>query len=163
TGALWPVAVSTRSGRFPRPQKLDMTDFHPDRTRFESQAMAGSRQQGTCRRDGIAAVMTSRRGSRKAAPTFIVTRRILRVRVPLLEERGMSKLNTALLAGVMFAALLCWGVASAADDAKNVPDLMAGGNGWNSAGNMTPMPGSPPPVAQDPKYKYVGNNTNRRT
>jgi hypothetical protein len=73
----------------------------------------------------------------------------------------MSKLNTALLAGGMFAALLCVGLASAADDGNNVPDLMAGGMGWNSAGGMTPVPGSPSPVMQDPKVKYVGNNTNR--
>jgi len=74
----------------------------------------------------------------------------------------MSKLNTALLAGGMFAALLCAGLASAAVDGNNVPDLMAGGNGWNSAGQMTAVPGSPPPVAQDPKVKFVGNNTGRQ-
>ncbi|HYK78386.1 MAG TPA: hypothetical protein VEU95_02105 [Micropepsaceae bacterium] len=74
----------------------------------------------------------------------------------------MSGFNTALLAGGMFTALLCAGVAFAAADANNVPDLMAGGNGWASAGGMTPVPGSPPPVAQDPRFKFVGNNTNRR-
>jgi len=71
----------------------------------------------------------------------------------------MSKLNTALLAGGMFAVLFCAGVSSAAD---NVPDLMAGGNGWNSAGGMTAVAGSPAPVVQDPKVKFVGNNTNRQ-
>ena len=74
----------------------------------------------------------------------------------------MSKFNTALLAGGMFTALLCAGVVSAAVDANRIPDLMAGGNGWNPAGGMTPVPGSPPPVAQDPKVKFVGNNTNRQ-
>ena len=75
----------------------------------------------------------------------------------------MSKVNTALLAGGMFAALLYAGAAAlAAADANNVPDLMAGGNGWASAGGMTPVPGSPSPVEQDPKVKFVGNNTNRR-
>jgi len=74
----------------------------------------------------------------------------------------MSKFNTALLAGGMFTGLLCAGVASAASDANNIPDLMAGGNGWNSAGGMTPVLGSPPPVSQDPRFKFVGNNTNRR-
>jgi hypothetical protein len=74
----------------------------------------------------------------------------------------MSKFNTALLAGGMFTALLCAAVASAAVEANNVPDLMAGGNGWASAGGMTPVPGSPPPVEQDPRFKFVGNNTNRR-
>jgi hypothetical protein len=63
----------------------------------------------------------------------------------------------------MFTALLCAGVTSAAVDANNIPDLMAGGNGWNGAGPMTRMPGSPPPVDQDPKVKYVGNNTGRQT
>src|SRR5262245_7440164 len=72
----------------------------------------------------------------------------------------MSKFNAALLAGGMFTALLCGGVVSAADDAKNVPDLMAGGNGWNSAGQMTQVPGSPPPVVQDNKVKFVGKDTN---
>src|SRR5436190_5959727 len=73
----------------------------------------------------------------------------------------MSKLNTALLAGRMFTTLLSAGIAWAAAD-TNIPDLMAGGMGWASAGQMTEVPGSPPPVAQDPRYKYVGNNTNRR-
>jgi len=74
----------------------------------------------------------------------------------------MSKFNTALLAGSTFTTLLCAGIAWAAADANNIPDLMAGGMGWASAGQMTEVPGSPPPVAQDPRYKYVGNNTNRR-
>jgi len=73
----------------------------------------------------------------------------------------MSRFNTALLAGV-FTGVICAGVALAADNATNVPDLMAGVNGWNSAGGMTPVPGSPPPVSQDPKVKFVGNNTNRQ-
>jgi len=74
----------------------------------------------------------------------------------------MSKFNTALLAGGMFTALLCAGVSSAAVEAGKVPDLMAGGMGWNPAGQMTQMPGSPSPVLQDPKVKYIGNNTGRQ-
>ncbi len=74
----------------------------------------------------------------------------------------MSKFSTTLLAGGMFTALLCAGVASDAVGANNAPDLMAGGMGWNGAGPMTPMPGSPLPVDQDPKVKFVGNNTNRQ-
>jgi hypothetical protein len=35
---------------------------------------------------------------------------------------------------------------------------MAGGMGWNSAGQLTAVPGSPSPVVQDPKVKYVPNN-----
>ena len=75
----------------------------------------------------------------------------------------MSEFNTALVAAGMFAALLCASATSAAADASNIPDLMAGGNGWNGAGPMTPMPGSPPPVDQDPRVKFVGNNTGRQT
>jgi len=75
----------------------------------------------------------------------------------------MSKFNTALLGASMFTALFCAAVTSAAVEANNVPDLMSGGNGWNGAGPMTPMPGSPPPVDQDPKVKFVGNNTGRQT
>src|SRR5882672_4358911 len=65
-----------------------------------------------------------------------------------------------LIAGGVFGALLCSSAAllpaSAADG--NVPDFMAGGMGWNSAGGMEPVAGSPSPVMQDPKVKYVPNN-----
>jgi hypothetical protein len=70
-----------------------------------------------------------------------------------------------LLAGGALAALLGGAAllpAFAADDAKSVPDFMVGGMGWNSAGGMEPVAGSPSPVTQDPKVKYTGNNTNRR-
>jgi hypothetical protein len=67
----------------------------------------------------------------------------------------------SLLVGSAFAALVFAGAVSAADS-QGIPDLMAGGNGWNSAGGMTPVPGSPPPVGQDPNVKYVGNNTGRQ-
>jgi len=62
----------------------------------------------------------------------------------------------------LLAALFCGAAilpALAADDsAKNIPDFMAGGMGWNSAGQLTAVPGSPSPVVQDPKVKYVPNN-----
>src|ERR1700730_13692510 len=67
------------------------------------------------------------------------------------------------LVGGLFAALFC-SVAllpgSAADDSakKAPPDFMAGGMGWNSAGQLTAVPGSPSPVVQDPKVNYVPNN-----
>jgi len=54
--------------------------------------------------------------------------------------------------------------ASAADDAASgkIPDFMQGGVGWNSAGRLVtelvPVPGSPSPVTQDPRVKYVANN-----
>jgi hypothetical protein len=78
---------------------------------------------------------------------------------------GFHKLTKQrLIAGGVFGALLCSGAsflpASAADDAAKaqVPDFMAGGMGWNSAGGMEPVAGSPSPVMQDPKVKYVPNN-----
>jgi len=71
--------------------------------------------------------------------------------------------NERLLAGGLLGALLCGSAALlpawAADDAvKAVPDFMAGGMGWNSAGGLVPVPGSPSPVIQDPNVKYVPNN-----
>ncbi|HEX3483999.1 MAG TPA: hypothetical protein VHT51_03000 [Micropepsaceae bacterium] len=69
-----------------------------------------------------------------------------------------------MLAGGALAALLCGAAAllpaRAADDTAkgNIPDLMAGGMGWNSAGGLTAVPGSPSPVVQDPNVKYVPNN-----
>jgi hypothetical protein len=51
----------------------------------------------------------------------------------------------------------------AADGAKaQIPDFMQNGIGWNSAGGLMPVAGSPSPVVQDPKVAYTGNNTNRR-
>jgi hypothetical protein len=63
----------------------------------------------------------------------------------------------------IMGALLCAGAvvlpALAADEAApGIPDLMAGGMGWASAGQLTAVPGSPSPVVQDPKVKYVPNN-----
>ena len=50
--------------------------------------------------------------------------------------------------------------ALAQDRAKDAspPDFMGNGTGWNSAGGLEPVAGSPEPVEQDPKVKYVGNN-----
>jgi hypothetical protein len=65
-----------------------------------------------------------------------------------------------LLAGGALATALCAGAAWAAEDTAKAspPDFMAGGMGWNSAGGMEPVAGSPPPVGQDPNVKYVPNN-----
>jgi hypothetical protein len=64
------------------------------------------------------------------------------------------------LAGGLVGALLCTGAALlpawAADE--SIPDFMVGGMGWNSAGGMEPVSGSPSPVSQDPRVKYVPNN-----
>jgi hypothetical protein len=67
-----------------------------------------------------------------------------------------------LILGSLLAVLYCGAAilpAWAADNsAKAIPDFMAGGMGWNSAGGLTAVPGSPSPVVQDPKVKYVPNN-----
>jgi hypothetical protein len=61
------------------------------------------------------------------------------------------------------AALLCGSAAFLPAWAADAPpDFMQGGMGWNSAGGMTPVAGSPDPVGQDPKVKYTGNNTGRQ-
>src|SRR5215470_17926623 len=62
-----------------------------------------------------------------------------------------------LLAGGALAALICAGAWSAAAQ-TGTPDFMQGGFGWNSAGQMESVAGSPSPVTQDPKVKYVPNN-----
>ena len=68
-----------------------------------------------------------------------------------------------LLAGSASIALLCTVAAWAQDAAtKKIPDFMAGGFGWESAGGMTPVSGSPSPVTQDPRFVFVGNNTGKQ-
>ena len=39
-----------------------------------------------------------------------------------------------------------------------VPDFSSNNAGWTGMGGMVAMPGSPPPVAQDPSRPLVGNN-----
>ena len=65
-----------------------------------------------------------------------------------------------LFAGAALAAV-AYGAATlapalAAD--STIPDFMQNGVGWNSAGGMEHVAGSPLPVGQDPKVKYVPNN-----
>jgi hypothetical protein len=79
------------------------------------------------------------------------------------EETEMRKVGR-LLAGSASVALLCTVAAWAQNAAtKKIPDLMAGGFGWESGGGMTPVPGSPSPVTQDPRFQFVGNNTGKQT
>src|SRR6266513_1466956 len=81
-----------------------------------------------------------------------------------MSEVGFHKVpSNRRIVGGLLAALLCGSAAllpawAADDSAKNIPDFMAGGMGWNSAGQLTAVPGSPSPVIQDPKIKYVPNN-----
>src|SRR5258708_40076476 len=73
-----------------------------------------------------------------------------------MDKLGLHKVRSSLAAVLCGAAIL---PALAADDAANkIPDFMAGGMGWDSAGQLTPVPGSPSPVVQDPKIKHVPNN-----
>ena len=69
------------------------------------------------------------------------------------EHVGKPTLAASLLAG-----LICTGVAPALAQ-QNAPDFAANSAGWISVGGeWTPLPGSPPPVTQDPAHRYVPNN-----
>src|SRR5258706_6642037 len=70
----------------------------------------------------------------------------------------MSKFAFDNLLGALFRSAAMLPALAADDSAKTIPDFMAGGMGWNSAGQLTAVPGSPSPVVQDPKVKYVPNN-----
>jgi hypothetical protein len=77
-------------------------------------------------------------------------------------EAGMSeRLRThprQLLSAGLLAGLMCAGVALAPAQ-QGPPDFSANNAGWISVGGeWTPLPGSPPPVAQDPAHRYVPNN-----
>jgi hypothetical protein len=65
---------------------------------------------------------------------------------------------TTLLAGFAFVA----GQPTSAQQ-KVIPDFSSGGVGWQNIGltrgNFLPVPGEPPPVANDPAYPYVPNAT----
>jgi len=72
-----------------------------------------------------------------------------------------NKFRHALAAGLL-AGLVCAGAAPAAAQ-QNPPDFSAGNAGWVSVGGeWTPLPGSPPPVAQHPAHRYVPNNVGRQ-
>ena len=69
--------------------------------------------------------------------------------------------SQGLLARGVLAALLCSGAAlipAAAQQNARIPDFSGNGTGWDSKGGMTPVPGSPSPVTQDPRVRYVPNN-----
>ena len=70
----------------------------------------------------------------------------------------LNKFRRELLTGGVVAALAVTGAVWSATAQTAVPDFMQGGFGWNSAGGMEPVAGSPSPVVQDPKVKYVPNN-----
>ena len=63
-----------------------------------------------------------------------------------------------LLTRGLLAALLCTGAALTAAAQQNIPNFNGNGTGWDSKGGMVVAPGSPSPVTQDPKVRYVPNN-----
>jgi hypothetical protein len=68
-----------------------------------------------------------------------------------------NKPRHALTAGLL-AGLVCAGVVPALTQ-QSPPDFSAYNVGWVSVGGeWIPLPGSPPPVAQDPAHRYVPNN-----
>ena len=72
------------------------------------------------------------------------------------EQLGNTSRHS-LTAGLM-AGLICAGIAPALAQ-QGPPDFSAKNAGWISAGGeWTPLPGSPPPVKQDPAHHYVPNN-----
>jgi len=74
-----------------------------------------------------------------------------------MSERLRTPPRHILTAGLL-AGLMCAGVALAPAQ-QNPPDFSADNAGWISVGGeWTPLPGSPPPVAQDPAHRYVPNN-----
>ncbi len=72
------------------------------------------------------------------------------------EQLGNTSRHS-LTAGLM-AGLICAGIAPALAQ-QGPPDFSANKAGWVSVGGeWTPLPGSPPPVKQDPAHRYVPNN-----
>ena len=62
------------------------------------------------------------------------------------------------LVAVVVGGVICAGLALATAQ-QGPPDFSANNAGWISVGGeWTPLPGSPPPVKQDPAHRYVPNN-----
>jgi hypothetical protein len=74
-----------------------------------------------------------------------------------MSEQRANAASCVLAVGLLSASMLA-GVAPAS--AQGGPPMFSGSNvGWVSVGGeWTPLPGSPPPVNQDPAYRYVPNN-----
>jgi hypothetical protein len=70
----------------------------------------------------------------------------------------LGNIPRRLLTAGLLAAFMCAGVAPGLVQ-QSPPDFSAAKAGWVSVGGeWTPLPGSPPPVKQDPTYRYVPNN-----
>src|SRR5215831_2874991 len=72
-------------------------------------------------------------------------------------DRAGGSCHLSLVA--MMSGLLCAGATTTLAQ-KGPPDFAANNAGWIAMGTeWTALPGSPPPVKQDPAYRYVPNNT----
>jgi hypothetical protein len=78
-----------------------------------------------------------------------------------MSEHLGNKPRHSVTAGLL-ACLMCAGVAPALAQ-QGPPDFSASTVGWVSVGGeWTPLPGSPPPVRQDPAHRYVPNNVSEQ-
>jgi hypothetical protein len=74
-----------------------------------------------------------------------------------MSEQLGNKPRHSIAAGLL-ACLMCAGAAPALAQ-QSPPNFSASNVGWVSVGGeWTPLPGSPPPVKQDPAHRYVPNN-----
>jgi len=74
-----------------------------------------------------------------------------------MSEQLGNKPRHSIAAGLL-ACLMCAGAAPALAQ-QSPPNFFASNVGWVSVGGeWTPLPGSPPPVKQDPAHRYVPNN-----
>ena len=69
-------------------------------------------------------------------------------------------LTTSLVTGTAVAAVLAF--AASAQQSEAPPDFASANFGWVTMRNVTPMPGSPPPVGQEPSRPLVANNTGQQ-
>jgi hypothetical protein len=71
-----------------------------------------------------------------------------------------SILKTSFVAGAAVAAVCASG--ALAQPSKSYPDFSSSSFGWVSMRGVAAMPGSPPPVSQDPQRPLVPNNTGKQ-
>jgi hypothetical protein len=71
-----------------------------------------------------------------------------------------SILKTSFVASAAVAAVFASG--ALAQPSKSYPDFSSGSFGWVTMRGVAAMPGSPPPVSQDPERPLVPNNTGKQ-
>ena len=78
-------------------------------------------------------------------------------------SKQLGKTSRHPLTAGLLAGLLCAGIAPALAQ-QGPPNFSASNMGWVSVGGeWTRVPGSPPPVGQDPAHRYVPNNVGELT